>query len=260
MSVLDRIFAEKREEVAAKRALVSLEELQAKAVEVPVGERGFRQALIDAEGIALIAEVKKASPSQGLIRPDFDPAQIADAYARAGASALSVLTDGPNFQGDASYIRLAKDASGLPALRKDFIYDPYQVWEARLWGADAILLIVASLSDGQIEDLHGLAQGIGLDVLVEVHDEAEAERALRLQCPLIGVNNRDLRTFKTKLETSERILPMLAPNAVAVSESAIETHADILRMQAAGAKAVLIGTTFCASPEIEPKVREVMGW
>lgn len=260
MSVLDRIFAEKREEVEAKRALVPLEELQAHAVEVPLGERGFRQALEEADGIALIAEVKKASPSQGLIRPNFDPAAIASAYARAGAAALSVLTDGPNFQGDATYIRLAKVASGLPALRKDFIYDPYQVWEARLWGADALLLIVASLSDGQIEDLHGLAQGIGLDVLVEVHDEAEAERALRLQCPLIGVNNRDLRTFKTSLETSERILPMLAPHATAVSESAIETHADTLRMRAAGAKAVLIGTTFCASPEIEPKVREVMGW
>lgn len=260
MSVLDRIFAEKRLEVEARQAQVPLADLRARAVEIPVSERGFRQALVEADGVALIAEVKKASPSQGLIRPDFDPAEIAAAYARAGATALSVLTDGPNFQGDARYIGVAKAASGLPALRKDFIYHPYQVWEARLWGADAILLIVASLSDGQIEELHGLAQGIGLDVLVEVHDEAEAERALRLQCPLIGVNNRDLRTFKTELETSERILPILAPHATAVSESAIETHADVLRMQAAGARAVLIGTTFCASPNIEPKVREVMGW
>lgn len=259
MSVLDRIFAEKREEVAQRVALRSIENLRAEAEAMAPGEFRFSRGLREAEGIALIAEVKKASPSQGLIRPDFNPAEVAAAYQRAGANALSVLTDIPNFQGDPSYIGLAKEASGLPALRKDFIYDPYQVYEAKVWGADALLLIVASLTDAQISELHALANNLGLDVLVEVHDEAEAERALALKCPIIGVNNRDLRTFKTELETSERIIPMLAPYALAVSESAIETNEDVRRMAAAGAKAVLIGTTFCASPDIEAKVREVMG-
>jgi indole-3-glycerol phosphate synthase len=258
MSILTRIFEGKRAEVAERRAQVSLEELRARCADLPP-TLGFRRALAEFPGTSLIAEVKKASPSQGLIRPDFDPEAIARSYREAGAQALSVLTDGPHFQGSSDYLTVAKTTSGLPVLRKDFIYDAYQVWEARSWGADALLLIVASLEDAQIADLQGQAHELGLDVLVEVHDEAETERALALGCSLIGVNNRDLRTFTTALETSERLIPKIAPHALAVSESAIEANADVERVARAGAKAVLIGTTFCASPVIEEKVREVMG-
>ncbi|MGV3616061.1 MAG: indole-3-glycerol phosphate synthase TrpC [Fimbriimonas sp.] len=259
MSVLDRIFAVKREEVAAAKARLSQKELEGRIADADA-PRGFLRALeASPDDVALIAEVKKASPSKGLIRPNFDPEAIGRVYAAAGAAALSVLTDVPHFQGAPEYLGLARAASGLPVLRKDFLDDPYQLYEARAWGADAVLLIVAALDDGQLRDLQALAWDLGMDALVEVHTEGETERALAAKCPLIGVNNRDLGDFKTSLAISDRLLPLIAPHATAVSESALETRRDLDRVRDAGARAVLIGTTFCAAPDIEGKVREVMG-
>lgn len=259
MSALQRIFETKKEEVERAKSQLPLEEIKARAADAPP-LRGFKSALERAAPkMALIAEVKKASPSKGLIRQDFDPATIAQTYETSGAHALSVLTDEKYFQGSPENLRKARYATQLPVLRKDFIYDPYQVYEGRAWGADAILLIVASLHDDQIRELRDLATDLGMDTLVEVHTEEEADTALTLGCELIGVNNRDLATFQTSLQVSERILPKIAPHAFAVSESALETKEDIVRVQAAGARAVLIGTTFCAAPDIGAKVREVMG-
>lgn len=259
MSKLDEIFARKRDEVEAAKQKVSFSDLRVLVREAPA-VRPFREALEGAEGVALIAEVKKASPSKGVIRESFDAGEIAAGYERAGAHCLSVLTDSHYFQGSRANLEAARRATKLPILRKDFMFDGYQVWEAREMGADAILLIVASLSDEQIGELYGLAKELGMDALVEVHDLAETERALALGCDLIGVNNRDLADFKTDLSTSDRLIPMISPHALAVSESALESHADIERVHRAGAKAVLIGTTFCAAPDIEAKVREVMAW
>lgn len=259
MSVLDRIFGVKHREVAEAKARVSEVKLRLQIAEMEP-PRGFRRALeASSDDVALIAEVKKASPSKGIIRPDFDPATIARSYANAGAAALSVLTDVPHFQGAPEYLGIAREASGLPVLRKDFLDDPYQVYEARAWGADAILLIVAALDDFQLRDLHTLALELGMDALVEVHTAKEAEIALSAGCTFIGVNNRDLGDFKTSLAISDDLLPRIAPYAFAVSESALETRADLDRVRDAGARAVLIGTTFCAAPDIEGKVREVMG-
>lgn len=260
MSVLERIFARKRDEVEAARASVPMADLRAQAAD---GERprGFELALRTASApVALIAEVKKASPSKGLIRPDFDAVEVAEAYERAGAHAMSVLTDVEGFQGSALNLMRARAATALPALRKDFLFDEYQVWEARAWGADAILLIAVSLSTVQIRDLKGLAESLGMDALVEVHDEADVERALEAEATLVGVNNRNLVDFTTDLSATERLLPLFPPGVTKVSESALETHADIARVAAAGARAVLIGTTFCAAPDVESKVRETMAW
>ena len=211
MSVLEGIFARKRDEVAAARLAVPLAELKAHAAD---GEppRGFALAVKTAGApVALIAEVKRASPSQGTIREAFDPVAIAEAYERAGAHCMSVLTDGPGFGGSAENLRRARAATALPVLRKDFLYDPYQVWEARAWGADAILLIAASLTTGGMRDLKGLAESLGMDVLVEVHDEADVERVLPIEASLIGVNNRSLVDFTTDLAATEHLLPP-APN------------------------------------------------
>ena len=259
MSVLDRIFGRKAEEVAAAKTRVPAADLKKMAADAEP-PRGFKKALREAPGLALIAEVKKASPSKGVIRADFVAAEIAKAYADAGAQCLSVLTDEHYFQGSAENLQRARAATSLPCLRKDFLNDPYQVYEARAWGADALLLIVASLEVGQLRDLQALAKELGMDALVEVHTEEESERALGAKAQMIGVNNRNLSDFTTSLSTSERLIPMIAPHALAVSESALETRADLDRVEAAGAKAVLIGTTFCATPDIESKVREVMGW
>ncbi|MFQ3586101.1 MAG: indole-3-glycerol phosphate synthase TrpC [Fimbriimonadaceae bacterium] len=260
MSYLDRIYATKREEVEAARRRVPVSDLRSQAVDQPP-TRGFLRALQRAERpVALIAEVKAASPSQGSIRPDLDPASVARTYAAAGAQALSVLTDGPYFQGSPANLRAARASCDLPVLRKDFLYDPYQIFEARAMGADAVLLIAAMLADPQIEELHGLAAELGMDALVEVFDEEEAERAVALKCPLIGVNNRDLSNFEVDLSVSERVLPILKPHATTVSESALSAREHVDRVAAAGARAVLIGTAFCASPDIGGKVREVMGW
>lgn len=260
MDKLREIFESKNAEVAASKAALPFAELEARVQDLPP-THGFLAALrASPHPVSLIAEVKAASPSQGTIRADFDPAAVARAYRSAGADVLSVLTDRPYFGGAPENIRIAKEASGLPALRKDFINDPYQILEARLWGADAILLIVAALSAAQIVELQDFAFGLGLDVLVEVHSVEEAQIALDAKAPLIGVNNRDLSTFTTSLEVTEAIMPMLAGKAHAVSESALASKADIDRVAAAGAQSVLIGTAFCGSPDIESKVREVMGW
>jgi indole-3-glycerol phosphate synthase len=259
MNVLRKIFEGKRLEVERSKASVPLSELRdrAAAADPP---RDFLKALEGAPELALIAEVKKASPSQGLIRPNFDPVEVATSYRRAGAHALSVLTDVDHFQGALENLPKARRASGLPCLRKDFLFDPYQVYEARALGADAVLLIAAMLDSGAIRDLRGLALELGMASLVEVHTEEEAESVLALGCDLVGVNNRNLADFKTSIELGERILPMVARHAFAVSESALETRRDLDRVRDAGARAVLIGTTFCASPDIEAKVREVMAW
>lgn len=262
MSRLAQIFDFKRREVEGARARVPLADLKDQAADAPAS-RGFRSALVagwQKKGLALIAEVKKASPSMGTIRADFDPVAVAQAYERAGADCLSVLTDVEFFQGSPQNLVAARQAVSLPLLRKDFLFDEYQVYEARAWGADAILLIVAGLEQSAIRDLSALAKGMGMDVLVEVHSEAEAEVALALDCDLVGVNNRDLATFETDLGVSEAVLPLFGKAVVRVSESALGSRADLDRVQAAGAQAVLIGTTFCAAPSIEKKVREVMGW
>jgi indole-3-glycerol phosphate synthase len=257
MSVLDRIFAHKHDEVAAAKLQTPLAELKAKVQDLPATQ-GFFQAIATSPTLALIAEIKKASPSQGLIRDPFDPVEIARAYETAEATCLSVLTDVSFFQGSPANIALARAATKLPILRKDFIDDPYQVYEARVWGADAILLILASLDDSLVAELAQLSGELHLDVLAEVHDEAEAERAVALNLPLVGINNRDLRTFKTDLTVTQRIAPILANHAIVVSESALETRADVLQVADWGAKAVLIGTTFCRAPVIEDKVHELM--
>ena len=260
MNVLERIFARKREEVAAAKAAVTIGELQDRALEIE-RPRGFALALSTAsKPVALIAEVKKASPSKGVIRAEFDAVEIAEAYERAGAHAMSVLTDVEGFQGSAENLRRARAATALPCLRKDFLYDEYQVWEARAWGADAVLLIATSLETAQLRELKGLAESLGMDALVEVHDERDAERAIAAEATLVGVNNRNLADFTTDLSATERLLPLFPDGVTKVSESALETRADIARVHAAGARAVLIGTTFCAAPDVEAKVRETMGW
>lgn len=260
MNVLDRIFHRKREEVAASRAKVALGQLQSMASESGP-TRGFARALSSAAApVALIAEVKRASPSKGVIRADFDPVAIAQAYERAGAQCLSVLTDGPGFGGSAENLERARAATALPALRKDFLFDAYQVWEARAWGADAILIIAAALDASCMKDLKDLAESLGMDALVEVHDERDVEKALTIGASLVGVNNRNLADFSTDLSATERLLPLFPPDVTKVSESALETPADVQRVSAAGARAVLIGTTFCAARDVESKVRETMGW
>lgn len=261
--MLDKIFARKREEIEAAKAACPADRLLRIARDMPP-VLGFKKALVESpRPISLIAEVKKASPSKGVIRADFDAVEVACAYRAAGVQCLSVLTDRDYFQGAPEYLTEAKKATGLPCLRKDFVCDPYQIYEARAWGADCILLIVAGLPKNQIADFRGLATELGMDTLIEVHDEAEAEIAIELGGDLVGVNNRNLKDFHTSLTVSERVLPILKaslPSAVLVSESALETQADLLRVQEAGARSVLIGTSFCASPDIESKVREVMAW
>jgi indole-3-glycerol phosphate synthase len=258
-SKLVEIFAAKRREVEAAQAQTPLAELKARCrdAEPP---RAFRKALADAPGLALIAEIKQASPSRGLIRPDLDPAEVAAAYEEAGAQCLSVLTDKPFFQGCAENLYIAKRVSRLPCLRKDFIESPYQVYEARAWGADAILLIVAWLGPAQVEDLAGIARELGMDALVEVHTPEEAQIALACRADLIGVNNRNLATLSEDVSAAGQLLPTVAGGALAVAESGFSRHEELQRAEASGAKAVLIGTAFCLTPDIRAKVREVMGW
>lgn len=259
MSRLREIFRNKHEEVAAARSVAPLADLRSKAEDAKP-TLGFARRLQDSpHPVALIAEVKSKSPSAGTIRADFDPAGIAADYARAGADCLSVLTDRLFFGGDPTYIEVCKKAAQLPTLRKDFIDDPYQVYEARVWEADAILLIVAALEPTQIADLSGLAKSIGLDVLVEVHTKEEAHVAIECGCDLVGVNNRDLSNFRTDLNTSESILPLLS-GRIAISESAIESSDDVERVARAGARGVLVGTRFCGSPDVLSAVNEVMRW
>ncbi len=249
--ILDKIVAVKREEVPAARALrgeAALRELAA-AQSAPRGFAAALRAKVVAGLPAVIAEVKKASPSKGVIREHFVPAEIAASYAGHGAAALSVLTDERFFQGHADYLRQARAACNLPVLRKDFMIDPYQVLEARAMGADCILLIAACLSDGQMAELEAAAIEQGLDVLVEVHDGDELDRALRLKTPLVGINNRNLRTFAVTLDTTLGLLPRVPSDRLLVTESGITTRADVQRMRAASVQAFLVGEAYMRADE-----------
>lgn len=250
--ILDRINAVKRDEVAAAQARVPLAALRAEAESRAERTRGFARALRDkiaAGRSGVIAEVKKASPSKGVLRADFRPADIARSYERHGAACLSVLTDAPHFQGSVEYLRQARAACALPVLRKDFMVDPYQVYEARAMGADCILLIVASLADGQMAELEDCALGLGLDVLVEVHDGAELERALRLKTPLVGINNRNLKTFEVTLDTTLGLLAQVPADRLLVTESGILGPGDVQRMRDAQVHAFLVGEAFMRAPD-----------
>lgn len=241
--ILQKILRTKQEEIAARSAVRSLAQLQAEAASAsPV--RGFEQSMrkrLAAGESAVIAEIKKASPSKGLIRENFDPPAIAVSYERGGAACLSVLTDAQYFQGSESYLQAARAACQLPVIRKDFIVDRYQVYEARAIGADCILLIVAALADAQMTDLYALATELGMDALIEVHDKDELGRALRLNAPLIGINNRNLRTFETSLQTTIDLLPDVPENVLLVTESSIHTPADVRLMRDHGVNAFLVG-------------------
>jgi indole-3-glycerol phosphate synthase len=257
-SILQEILAVKAEEVATRSRARGLRELAAAAAEQPPA-RGFVRRLRAAaqEGPAVIAEVKKASPSAGVIRADFDPAAIAASYADAGAACLSVLTDERYFQGADRYLAEARAACDLPVLRKDFTVDPWQVYESRVLGADCILLIAAALEPGQLQDLHGLACGLGLDVLVEVHDERELEQALATDAALVGVNNRDLHRFVTDLEVSERLRPGIPGDRLMVSESGIHTRGDVARLRRAGVDAFLVGEAFMRAADPGAALRDL---
>ncbi|MGE5540050.1 MAG: indole-3-glycerol phosphate synthase TrpC [Gemmatimonas sp.] len=255
------IVAAKRTLVAERKHAIPERVLRDKAATLPP-TRGFVTALrakIAAGSYALITEIKKASPSAGLIRPDFDPATLAKAYERAGAACLSVLTDTPFFQGQDQDVATARNACHLPALRKDFMIDPYQVWEARAIGADCILLIMAVLSDPEAKALEQTAIAAGLDVLVEVHDEGELDRALRLRTPLIGINNRNLKTLRTDIATTEALAPKVPSGRIVVSESGLKTNADLARMTRAGARAFLVGESLMRESDVEAATRALLG-
>ena len=257
-SILRKILQTKAEEVEARSSVHDLAEVTARAQDLPPA-RGFtaRVAALAADGPAVIAEVKKASPSAGVIRPDFRPAEIAAAYEAAGAACLSVLTDQQYFQGSDDYLVQARQACSLPVLRKDFLVDPWQVQESRMIGADCVLLIVAALSRGQLQELEGMCREAGLDVLVEVHNEEELEDALSTGAQLLGVNNRDLHTFTTDLAASERLKPMMPAGVTMVTESGIHTRADVSRMQRADINAFLVGEAFMRAGDPGEALREL---
>ena len=249
--ILEKILSVKRDEIAAATKIKPLSAVRTEAGVMPA-PRDFVGAMRQkiADGLpAVIAEVKKASPSKGVLRENFDPAEIGRSYARHGAACLSVLTDERFFQGHPDFLALARKASGLPVLRKDFLIDPYQVYEARVLGADCVLLIVAALSDAQLSELESIAKSLGMAVLVEVHDAAELARALRLETRLLGINNRNLRTFETRLETTLDLLGKLPEDKLVVTESGVLQPADVSRMRAAGVDAFLIGEAFMRAPD-----------
>ena len=259
--ILARILERKREEIAAGARAAPLAEMRRRAADAPP-PRGFRAA-IEAEigegRPAVIAELKRASPSRGVIRRDFDPSRIAAGYERGGAAALSVLTDRDFFQGAPDHLRAARAATALPALRKDFLIDPWQVHEARAMGADCVLLIVAALDDVLLRELAELAGELGLDTLVEVHDEAELDRALRVPAPLIGINNRDLRTFETSLATTERLAPRTPADRRTVTESGIASRDDVAGLRAHGVHAFLVGEAFMSAPDPGERLAALFG-
>lgn len=257
--VLQQIVAYKRADVAQRKRATPWREIEA-AARAQTPTRGFADTLATMTARpALIAEIKKASPSKGLIREDFQPSALARAYAQGGATCLSVLTDEPSFQGHESYLVAARAAVALPALRKDFMIDPWQVAESRAYGADAILVIMACVDDALARELVAAAAAFSMDALIEVHDERELERALSLAARLIGVNNRDLRSFETRLETTERLAPRVPKDRLVVAESGIAGPADIARLAAAGARAFLVGESLMRQRDVAAATRALLG-
>ena len=259
MDILDKIKAYKLEEVAARQAARPLTDVE-DAARAASPTRGFADRLVEAsrEGYGLIAEIKKASPSKGLIRADFNPAALADAYATGGATCLSVLTDTPSFQGADDYLIAARNACDLPVLRKDFMYDTYQVAEARAMGADCILIIMASVSDAQAIELEEAAIAWGMDVLIEVHDAPELERATALKSPLMGINNRNLKTFETTLDTTRTLSKLVPADRVIVSESGLTTPEELAEMAMYGARCFLIGESLMRQDDVAAATRTLI--